>query len=141
MLAAFLFGSTILQVPLSYLFSKARDSLQLPINVCAIAVSFLGLALFWDTPAIWPLTAIAGALTSSINTIALTLLGKRLVGSDLISGTASLTTVWGLTALVATPIAGVGMDVAGPQALPYSIILFSVLSLCISVLLLWRKNI
>lgn len=133
LLAAFLFGSTILQMPLSYLFSKARDAAQLPINVAAIAVSFVALALFWDTPLVWPLTAIAGALTSAINTIALAQLGKRLVGSDLISGTASLTTVWGLTALIATPIAGVGMDLTGPQALPYSIVLFCALSLVVSL--------
>lgn len=135
LLAAFLFGSTILQMPLSYLFSKARDSLQLPINVAAIAISFVALVMFWDSYLVWPVTAIAGALTSSINTIALAQLGKRLVGSDLISGTASLTTVWGLTALIATPIAGVGMDISGPQALPYSIVLFCALSLVISLAL------
>lgn len=133
LLAAFLFGSTILQIPLSYLFSKARDSLQLPINVGAIALSFLAMVLFWDSILIWPVTAVAGALTSSINTIALAQLGRRLVGSDLIAGTASLTTVWGLTALIATPIAGVGMDIAGPQALPYSIVLFCALSLMVSL--------
>lgn len=140
MLAAFLFGSTVLQIPLSYLFSKAKDAFQLPVNVAAIAVSFLALVAFWDSYLVWPVMAVAGALTSSINTIALTQLGKRLVGSDLISGTASLTTVWGLTALIATPIAGVGMDLAGPQALPYSIVLFSVLSLVISLALLSMKR-
>jgi MFS family permease len=140
MLAAFLFGSTILQIPLSYLFSKAKDAIQLPVNVGAIALSFLALVAFWDTYLVWPIMAVAGALTSSINTIALTQLGKRLVGSDLISGTASLTTVWGLTALIATPIAGVGMDLAGPQALPYSIVLFSALSIVISLSLALLKK-
>lgn len=140
LLAAFLFGSTILQIPLSYLFSKAKDSHQLPMNVVAIAVSFVALVVLWDSILVWPIIAVAGALTSSINTIALTQLGKRLVGSDLISGTASLTTVWGLTALIATPIAGIGMDVAGPQALPYSIILFCVLSICISLALFFGKS-
>lgn len=81
------------------------------------------------------MTAVAGALTSSINTIALAQLGKRLIESDLISGTASLTTAWGLTALIATPIAGIGMDLSGPQALPYSIVLFCALSLVISLAL------
>lgn len=139
LLAAFLFGSTILQMPLSWLFAKARQSVQLPINVAAIAVSYVAMVLLWDTALVWPVTAIAGALTSAINTIALAQLGRQLVGNDLIAGTASLTTVWGLTALVATPIAGVGMDVAGPQALPWSIFLFALLSLAISVLLLVRR--
>lgn len=140
LLTAFLFGSTVLQIPLSHLFSKAKDTLQLPINVGSIAISFLALVMFWDSHLVWPIMAIAGALTSSINTIALTQLGQRLVGSDLISGTASLTTVWGLTALIATPIAGVGMDIAGPQALPYSIILFSALSIIVSMTLLFLKK-
>ncbi len=135
LLAAFLFGSTLLQIPLSYLFAKAKESLQLPINVGAITMSFVAMVLLWDTAFIWPVTAVAGALTSSINTIALAQLGRRLQGGDLIAGTASLTTVWGMTALGATPIAGVGMDIAGPQALPWSIVLFSALSLMISLLL------
>jgi hypothetical protein len=140
LLAAFLFGSTLLQIPLSYLFAKAKDSLQLPINVGAIAMSFVAMVLLWDTAFIWPVTAVAGALTSSINTIALAQLGRRLQGGDLIAGTASLTTVWGMTALIATPIAGVGMDIAGPQALPWSIVLFSALSLMISLLLSARRK-
>lgn len=140
LLAAFLFGSTILQMPLSFLLSKARVSAQLPINVAAIAVSFLAMVLLWDSYLIWPVTAVAGALTSSINTIALDQLGRKLVGSDLISGTASLTTVWGMNALVATPVAGVGMDLAGPQALPYSIVLFCALSLIVSLALSLRAR-
>ena len=39
-----------------------------------------------------------------------------------------------------SPLAGVGMDIAGPQALPYTIMLFSVLSLCISLSLLAGKR-
>jgi MFS family permease len=121
LLAVFLFGSTILQIPLSFLFSKVKDNAQISLNVLCIASSFICFTFFWDTVFVWPIVAIAGALTSSINTIALTLLGKKLSGSDLMSGTASFTTVWGLTALIATPIAGIGMDYAGPQALPVSI--------------------
>ena len=101
----------------------------------ASAISFLARVLLWDNCLVWPVTAVAGALTSSINTIALAQPGKNLVGSDLMSGTGSLTTAWGLTALIATPIAGVGMDLPHPQALPCSIILFCAFSLAISLAL------
>lgn len=49
LLAAFLFGSTILQMPLSHFFSKMPDSRQLPVNVAAIAASFFAMVMFWDS--------------------------------------------------------------------------------------------
>lgn len=140
LLTIFLFGSTCLQLPLSWLFDRLPEKIQLPVNVAGVAICFGGMILSWDTWLIWPVTALAGALTFSINTLGMAQLGRRLAGSDLIAGTASQTTVWGVTALVATPVAGVGMDIAGPQAMPWSITLFAVLSLALSGLLHLRRR-
>ncbi|WP_421694830.1 MFS transporter [Aestuariivirga sp.] len=131
LLTAFLFGSTILQIPLSFLFSKVDETYQLPLNVSGVALSFLALVFTWDTALVWPVIAIAGALTSSINTISLTQVGRYVAARDLVAGTASLTTSWGVIYLIATPIAGIGMDSAGPQALPYSVVIFGLLSLAV----------
>lgn len=138
LLSAFLFGSTLLQIPLSQLFARVSDGAQLPLNVAAVALSFLGVALAWDSLLIWPAVALAGALTSSVSTVSLTQLGKNLSGGDLISGTASINTAWGIICLIATPIVGFAMDQAGPVALPTTIAAFALLSFAIMLLALRR---
>ena len=138
LLSAFLFGSTLLQIPLSQIFAKVPDAAQLPLNVAAVALSFFGVALAWDSPFIWPAVALAGALTSSVSTVSLTLLGKNLTGSDLISGTASVNSAWGIICLIATPIVGYAMDKAGPVALPHTIAGFALLSLATLLLAIRR---
>lgn len=138
LLSAFLFGSTLLQIPMSQLFARVPDQAQLPLNAAAVALSFFGVALAWDSVLIWPAVALAGAFTSSVSTVSLTLLGKALSGRDLISGTASVNTAWGLICLIATPIVGFAMDKAGPVALPHTITLFALLSFATLVLAVRR---
>ena len=73
-----------------------------------------------DTIWIWPVLPVLGAAAFGIYSIGLAMLGDRFTGSDLVAGTTAFSSMWGLGALAGSVLAGVAMDVFGPEGLPLS---------------------
>ena len=63
---------------------------------------------------------IIGASSVGIYTVALAELGERFSGKELVTGTAAMSTTWGLGALIGALIAGQAMDLYGPNGFPYA---------------------
>ena len=72
-------------------------------------------------PLLWPVLLITGAASAGIYTVALSELGDRFTGTELVSGTASFATTWGLGALLGALLAGWAIEAFGPDGLPYTL--------------------
>lgn len=120
MLTAFIVGNIALQFPIGWIADHwSKRGMMV---VCAFA-TVIGSALIptaFDSWAIWPVLIVTGATSAGIYTMALSELGERFSGNELVAGTAAFSTVWGAGALIGALIGGWAMDRFGPDGLPYS---------------------
>jgi drug/metabolite transporter (DMT)-like permease len=72
---------------------------------------------------------VAGAASAGIYTVALSELGDRFSGHELVTGTAAFSTTWGLGALGGALLAGWSIAAFGPDGFPYSLALVIALTL------------
>ncbi len=120
-LTAFIVGNTFLQFPIGWLadhFPKRAVMAGCGI-VTATACALIPLA--FGTWALWPILTVAGAASAGIYTVSLAELGDRFSGHELVTGTASFSTTWGLGALVGSLLAGWSIEAFGPDGLPYAL--------------------
>lgn len=117
-LTALIAGNIILQFPLGWLADKFPRRLVLAgcALVCAITLCFLPftVATLW----MWPVLVIAGAAGYGVYTIALTSLGDRFSGIELVNGSAAFAVMWGVGALLGAVSSGWAMNGFGPHGLP-----------------------
>ena len=120
-LTAFIVGNTFLQFPIGWLadhFPKRAVMAGCGI-VTATACALIPLA--FGTWALWPILTVAGAASAGIYTVSLAELGERFSGHELVTGTASFSTAWGLGALLGSLLAGWSIEAFGPDGLPYAL--------------------
>ncbi|MBC8036701.1 MAG: MFS transporter [Rhizobiales bacterium] len=120
-LTAFIVGNMVLQFPVGWLadhFSKRMVMAGCGI-VTASACALIPLS--FETWALWPILTVAGAASAGIYTVALAELGERFSGHDLVTGTASFATTWGLGAILGSLLAGWSIEAFGPDGLPYAL--------------------
>ncbi len=120
-LTAFIVGNIFLQFPIGWLadhFPKPTVMAGCGI-VTATACGLIPLA--FGTWALWPILTVAGAASAGIYTVSLAELGDRFSGHELITGTASFSTTWGLGALIGSLLAGWSIAAFGPDGLPYAL--------------------
>ena len=139
-LTAFIVGNTFLQFPIGWLADHFKKRWVMAgcgvVTACASAL----IPLSFETWVFWPLLTIAGAASAGIYTVSLAELGERFSGHELVTGTASFSTTWGLGALLGSLIAGWSMQSFGPDGLPYSMALIFALFLLVMVTREVRKN-
>jgi MFS family permease len=135
-LTTFIIGNTVLQFPIGWLADHwPKRQVMIGCGLATTIASALLPAAF-GTPAMWLLLVVAGASSAGIYTVGLAELGDRFRGQDLIAGSASFGTMWGLGAFFGALIAGWSMDSFGPDGLPYTLAaIFAVLVAA----LLWRE--
>ena len=119
-LTAFIVGNTVLQFPIGWCadhFSK-----RLVMAGCAVvtALASLMIPFVFGSWALWPVLTVTGAASVGIYTVALGELGERFSGHELVTGTASFSTMWGLGALAGSLIAGWSIAAFGPDGLPFT---------------------
>jgi MFS family permease len=126
-LTAFIIGNTVLQFPIGWLADHIPKRL-VTAGCCVVTVLACAfIPLSFGTWILWPILTLAGAASVGIYTVALAELGERFSGPDLVTGTASFATVWGLGALLGALVAGWSIEAFGPDGLPYTLALvFSV---------------
>jgi len=120
-LTAFIIGNSVLQFPIGWLADHM--SKRTVMAGCGI-VTAIGSALSpWSvaTWLLWPVLLVTGAASAGIYTVALSELGDRFTGTELVSGTASFATMWGFGALLGALVAGWAFQGFGPDGLPYTL--------------------
>ena len=79
------------------------------------------LPLVIGTPLMWPLLIIVGTTGYGVYTVALTSLGNRFSGIELVSGTSSFAVVWGLGALIGSVSGGWALLMLDSHGLPFGL--------------------
>lgn len=133
-LTAFIIGNSVLQFPIGWL-ADHMDKRRVMAG-CGI-VTAIGSALIpsaFSSLLLWPVLLVTGAASAGIYTVALSDLGDRFTGTELVSGTASFATMWGFGALVGALVAGWSFQGLGPDGLPYAMsLLFATFILAIAI--------
>lgn len=135
MLAAFVLGNVGLQLPVGWLAD--RFDRRWVMMLCAAAVAVLSIAVPAATgiPALlWPMLFAWGGMLFGIYTVALTLLGERYSGADLVAANAAFALMWGLGGITGPAVAGAAMDLAGPFGLPFSVAAAAALFVAVAAL-------
>ena len=111
-------GNIFLQIPLG--LAAERFGARAMIVTCAVttALGALLLPLVIQTPLVWPLLMVLGAVGYGIYTMGLIELGNRFTGSTLVAGNASFALLWGAGGIVGAPTTGAAMQTIGPLGLP-----------------------
>ncbi len=136
-LTAFIVGNTIFQLPIGWLadhYPKRRVMAGCAI-VTALTSALIPLA--FGSIMLWPVLLVCGAASAGIYTVALSELGERFSGTELVAGTASFATVWGLGAIFGALLGGWAFQSFGPDGLPLSIA--AVFALFIGAMI-WRQR-
>ena len=119
-LTAFVVGNTVLQFPIGWCADHFnKRAVMAACAVMAGASSFL-VPFVFGTWALWPVLTVMGATAAGIYTVALAELGERFSGHELVTGTASFSTMWGFGALAGSLAAGWSIAAFGPDGLPFS---------------------
>ena len=119
-------GNVLFQVPLGMLSDRVRDRRHLLVACAAVGLAGM-LALpytisDWWTAAV--LLFIWGAAVAGLYTVGLAHLGSKLSGRDLASANAAFVFCYALGMLAGPQLAGLGMDIAGPNGFVWSLAIF-----------------
>ena len=119
-LTAFVVGNTVLQFPIGWCADHFnKRAVMAACAVLAGASSFL-VPFVFGTWVLWPVLTVMGATAAGIYTVALAELGERFSGHELVTGTASFSTMWGFGALAGSLAAGWSIAAFGPDGLPFT---------------------
>ena len=119
-LTAFVLGNTVLQFPIGWLADHLpKRWVMVGCGVLSGACSFL-VPFVFGTWMLWPVLTVMGATAAGIYTVALAELGERFSGHELVTGTASFSTMWGVGALAGSLLAGWSIAGLGPDGLPFT---------------------
>lgn len=124
MVSAFLIGNIIFQVPLGWLADRLNGYCVLAI--CSVVGVLCSIAITVFAPnqyIILPFLMILGGFTYGLYTIALTLLGERFYGNNLVAANAAFAIMWGVGGIAGPTLGGMAMDKMGPQGLPLTIVI------------------
>ncbi|MGH6907754.1 MAG: MFS transporter, partial [Aestuariivirga sp.] len=120
-LSTFILGNTVLQFPVGWLADHVPKHM-VSAGCCAVTAIACGLIpYFFGTWMLWPILTVAGAASAGIYTVALSELGDRFSGHELVTGTACFSVTWGLGALLGALLAGWSIAAFGPDGLPYAL--------------------
>lgn len=119
-LTAFVLGNTVLQFPIGWCADHFPKRWVMAACGILSGVSSLLVPFVFGTWALWPVLTVMGATAAGIYTVALAELGERFSGHELVTGTASFSTMWGVGALAGSLAAGWSIAGLGPDGLPFS---------------------
>lgn len=122
-LTALVMGNIFLQIPVGWLADKFPHRLVLGGCALITAVALLILPSVMATRLMWPVLIVAGAAGYGVYTVALTSLGSRFQGPELVNGSAAFAVMWGTGALIGSVSGGWAISDFGPHGLPYHLVL------------------
>lgn len=115
-------GNIFLQYPVGWLADRMDRFILLVFCAAGGLIGAAALPFVINEPKLlWPSLFLWGGVFASVYTVALTLLGERYKGADLVTANASFGVLWGLGSLTGPTLGGVAMDQMGPNGLPLTI--------------------
>jgi len=137
-LTAFIVGNTVFQLPIGWLADHYPK--RKVMAWCAIVTAITSALVPWSfgTILLWPVLLVCGAAAAGIYTVALSELGERFSGNELVAGTASFATVWGLGAVFGALLGGWAFERFGPDGLPLSVA--AIFAFFITIVI-WRQRV
>jgi MFS family permease len=115
-------GAIVLQLPIGYLADKVNSRrLMLALALVTTASALLWPFLLTHTVVAFATVFLWGGLFVGIYTVALTDLGKRFQGAELIGIYSMMSVAWGVGALVGPSLVGAAMTVSSRFGLPVAI--------------------
>lgn len=131
MLTVLIVGNVLLQIPIGWLAD--RFSRRYLLSWLAFGTAAGSILLSWwieGSVLIWPMLFVWGAIAFGTYTVAMIDLGDRFSGALLLAGNSAFGVMWGLGGIIGPSIAGVSMDLIGPEGLPLTLgVLFGVLGI------------
>ena len=126
MVTTLLVGITVFQLPIGWLADRVdRERLLWGFGVAILACSLL---LPWAVrmPVLmWPLLLVLGGAGGGSYTVALTLVGQRFQGEELVNANVAFGFLWGIGGLGGPLLGGVGMGLLDPDGLAYGLALMA----------------
>lgn len=122
-------GNVVMYYPIGWLADRwSRKGVMLITAGLTVLLS-LSLVFVITHWLVWPVMVLLTASAFGVYVVALTTLGDRFHGPDLIAGAAAIAAMWGVGGLVGPPIAGVAIDLFGIDAMPVTLAFFYVVLL------------
>ena len=103
-------GNIALQIPLGLLAERLTAQTVRFVCVSATVLGCALLPVLIETPLIWPMVFVWGAVSYGIYTMTLIELGERFSGSMLVAGNAAFSLMWGLGGIAVPPATGAAME-------------------------------
>ena len=132
-------GNVALQFPIGWLGDVLPKRAVMAGCVVVTALFTAALPSVIGQPLQWVVLIIVGSSASGIYTMALSEVGERFAGADLVTGTAAIASMWGAGALIGALMTGWTMQTFGPDGFPYSIALILALFVIVIACREWWK--
>ena len=107
LLTVLAFGNVVFQIPIGWIADKTSKNGTMLACFVLCCVGLVALPFVIESKLVWALLLALGASGFGIYTVGLAQLGDRFKGPDLIAGTSTFSTVWGLGALTGSVVSGV----------------------------------
>ena len=111
-------GNVVLQFPIGWLADVLPKWSVMAGCALVTAVLCFAMPASMGTAWMWPLLLVVGAAGYGVYTVALSDLGDRFTGDELVQGSAAFATMWGAGALIGALAGGWTMAAFGPHGLP-----------------------
>ncbi len=122
MVSAFMAGNVLFQLPLGWMADRS-DGYRILAGCAGVGIA-CGAAVAVAAPVhavVLPILVVWGGFTYGLYTVALTLLGARFSGADLVAANAAFALMWGLGGIAGPAAGGAAMDALGPHGLPLTV--------------------
>ena len=143
MLTVLIVGNVLLQIPIGWLADRfSRRYLISWLAFGTVAGSILLVYWIEGSILIWPMLFIWGAIAFGTYTVAMIDLGDRFTGALLLAGNSAFGVMWGIGGIIGPAVAGVTMDLIGPEGLPLTLgALFAILGITTCLMPLGRVKV
>jgi MFS family permease len=119
LLTFFVLGSVLGQVPVGWLADHVQHRRLLFAGSLTTLLALVAVpVLIRDPFLMWPVMLAMGASLSSFYIVAMTMMGRRYRGADLIGVNTSFVFIWGVGATVGPGLGGSAMSAFGPDGMP-----------------------
>ena len=125
--SAFVSGPFVLQFFLGWLADHYPKKILMLLFSGLSYVAYLTLPPLLESHFIWPILAALGAMTAGLYTLSLAVLGEKYKGSELVTGTAVFSAVYGTGSFLGSALTGGMMSATGAGSLPWLMAAFLVM--------------
>ena len=137
-LSVCILGNTFLQVPLGWAADVTSRRGMMIFCACVGLVGVLVIPYVITQPVLlFPVLFVWGAVSGGLYTMAMTELGDRFSGSELVAGNAAFAIAFGVGGIIAGPLTGIAMEATGPNG--FSWVLAAAFGLT-ALVAFWRKQ-